>query len=59
VHAYVSITPGESVEPEELVAFCREEMAAYKVPRAVHILDEIPKTTSGKILRRELRGLRI
>ena len=59
VHAYVSLTPGGSVEPEELVAFCREEMAAYKVPRMVHILDEIPKTTSGKILRRELRAREI
>ena len=56
VHAYISVKPGESVEPDELVAFCRERMAAYKVPRLVEVLDEIPKTTSGKILRRELRA---
>jgi len=44
------------VTPEELIAFCRERMAAYKYPRMVEILDELPKTASGKLLRRELRG---
>ena len=38
-----------------LVAHCRERLAAYKYPRTVHVLDELPKTPSGKILRRELR----
>ncbi|MGI9557604.1 MAG: AMP-binding enzyme, partial [Solirubrobacterales bacterium] len=56
VHAFVSLRPGESAEPNELIAFCGERMAAYKRPRVVNILDELPKTTSGKILRRELRG---
>ena len=55
VHAFISLKPGVGVDPDELIAFCREEMAAYKVPRVVEIVDEIPKTTSGKILRRELR----
>jgi long-chain acyl-CoA synthetase len=44
------------VEPEELVSFCRERMAAYKYPRIVEIIDELPKTVTGKILRTELRG---
>jgi acyl-coenzyme A synthetase/AMP-(fatty) acid ligase len=40
---------------EELIAFCRQQMAAYKYPRQVEFLDELPKTVSGKLLRRELR----
>lgn len=55
VWAYVSLKPGLLVDPAELVAHCRERVAAYKYPRVVHILDELPKTPSGKILRRELR----
>jgi long-chain acyl-CoA synthetase len=40
---------------EELIAHGRETMAAYKYPRIVEIIDELPKTTTGKILRRQLR----
>jgi long-chain acyl-CoA synthetase len=40
---------------DELRQFCRKELAAYKVPRYVEFLDELPKSTVGKILRRELR----
>ena len=56
VKAFVSLLEGQQATPEELIAFCRETMANYKVPRQVEILDEIPKTTSGKLLRRELRS---
>ncbi|MFE1171198.1 class I adenylate-forming enzyme family protein [Streptomyces sp. NPDC058773] len=55
VKAYVSLRPGACAEPAELTAYCKERLAAYKYPRAVEILAELPKTTSGKILRRELR----
>jgi long-chain acyl-CoA synthetase len=55
VWAYVSLRPGASATPEELIQFCRAEMAAYKYPRRVEILPELPKTLSGKLLRRELR----
>ena len=55
VKAYVSLKGGRSAEPDELVAFCKERMAAYKYPREVEIVDELPKTASGKILRREMR----
>jgi long-chain acyl-CoA synthetase len=55
VVAFVSLSPGTSATPEELIAFARERMAAYKYPRRVEIRDELPKTVSGKILRRELR----
>ncbi|MCC5034236.1 AMP-binding protein [Streptomyces sp. WAC 00631] len=55
VKAYASLRPGARAEPAELVAYCRERLAAYKYPREVEILPELPKTASGKILRRELR----
>ncbi|MFE0190366.1 AMP-binding protein [Streptomyces sp. NPDC058989] len=55
VKAYVSLRPGQDLDPAELSAYCEERLAAYKYPREVEILAELPKTTSGKILRRELR----
>ncbi|WP_369356176.1 class I adenylate-forming enzyme family protein [Streptomyces sp. cg2] len=55
VKAYVSLRPGVSPAPGELAAYCKERLAAYKYPRVVEILPELPKTASGKILRRELR----
>lgn len=58
VKAYVSLQDGATVEPEELIAFCKEQMAAYKYPREVEIVGELPKTVTGKILRRELRDKR-
>jgi long-chain acyl-CoA synthetase len=56
VKAYVSLKPGASVTEQELVDFAKEQMAAYKYPRSVEFIDELPKTTTGKILRRELRA---
>ncbi|GAA2980917.1 class I adenylate-forming enzyme family protein [Streptomyces fulvorobeus] len=58
VRAYVSLRPGAEVAPDELGAYCKERLAAYKYPREVEILTELPKTASGKILRRELRSPR-
>jgi long-chain acyl-CoA synthetase len=55
VKAFVSLR-GAATE-DELIAFCRERMAAYKYPRSVEFLDELPKTATGKFLRRALRGL--
>ncbi|GAB92591.1 AMP-binding protein [Gordonia rhizosphera] len=55
VKAYVSLRDDATATPEELVAFCKEQMAAYKYPREVEIVGELPKTVTGKILRRELR----
>jgi len=57
VKAYVSLVPGKQVTSEDLILFCRDRMAAYKYPRAVEFLDELPKTASGKLLRRELRDI--
>jgi len=56
VKAFVSLEPGAQVTPEEIIAYAKERMAAYKYPRSVELVEELPKTTTGKILRRELRG---
>lgn len=56
VKAFVSLRPGRSVTPDALILFCKQRLAAYKYPRIVEVLDELPKTVTGKILRRELRA---
>lgn len=55
VKAVLSLKPGASADAAQIEAFCRERMAAYKVPRVVEFVAELPKTVTGKILRRELR----
>jgi len=54
VKAWIVLKPGESVDEAELKAFCKERLAAYKVPTHYEFRSELPKTTVGKILRREL-----
>jgi len=54
IKAFVILRPGASVTPEELVAWGKEQMAAYKYPRLVEIVDALPMTATGKILKREL-----
>ena len=56
VLAYVALKPGASAEPADLVAHCKDRLAAYKYPREVRIVDELPKGATGKILKKELRG---
>ena len=55
VKAFVSFKPGQTATESELIAHCKERMAAYKYPRSIEVVDELPKTVTGKILRRELR----
>jgi long-chain acyl-CoA synthetase len=55
VKAVVSLKAGAEATPTELIAHCRARMAAYKYPRLLEIIPELPKTVTGKILRRELR----
>ncbi|MDH5804820.1 MAG: AMP-binding protein, partial [Gemmatimonadota bacterium] len=55
VKSFVVLKPGESATEEELIAHCRENLAAYKIPRMVEFLDDLPKSAALKILRRELR----
>ena len=54
VKAWVVIKPGESATVEELQDWCRDRLAPFKIPTQVEFRDELPKTTVGKILRREL-----
>ena len=54
IHAAVIPHDGASVEGEELVAFAKDRVAAYKYPRVVHVVDQLPMGGSGKILRRKL-----
>ncbi|MFC8866664.1 class I adenylate-forming enzyme family protein [Streptomyces sp. NPDC057148] len=56
VVAYVSLKSGTSLTQEELIAFSRDRLAAYKCPRRIHFIADLPKTQSGKIRRAELRA---
>jgi DNA-binding GntR family transcriptional regulator len=55
IKAVISLKPGHDASEGEIKAFARERMAAYKYPRVVEIIDDLPKTTSGKIMRRLLQ----
>jgi long-chain acyl-CoA synthetase len=56
VKAIVALKPGHSLTADELCAFCKERLAAYKYPRIIEFRDALPKGPTGKILKRELRG---
>ncbi|MFN3477444.1 MAG: long-chain-fatty-acid--CoA ligase, partial [Candidatus Methylomirabilales bacterium] len=55
VKAYIVVKQGAALSEEEIISFCREKLAAYKVPRLIEFRSELPKTAVGKILRRTLR----
>lgn len=55
VKAFVQLLPGETLTAEELIAFCRESLAAYKVPHQVEFRSELPRSATGKALRRILK----
>lgn len=55
--AYVVRKLEANVTEEEIIAFCRDHLAAYKLPRAVQFVDDLPKTSTGKIMRRALKSL--
>ncbi len=54
VKAFIVLKEGQTATEEEIVQFCRERLAPYKVPKLVEFRDTLPKTTVGKILRRQL-----
>ena len=54
--AFVVVAPGVTLEPDELVAWSREAMANYKVPRAVELVDELPVNAAGKVEKETLRA---
>jgi long-chain acyl-CoA synthetase len=56
VKSFVVLNPGKTATADELVAYCRRELAPYKIPRSIEFLPELPKSSALKILRRELRA---
>jgi len=46
---------GAKADADGIIALCREQLAAYKVPRSVQFVADLPKTSTGKIMRRELK----
>ena len=57
--AYIVLKTNTACTEDEIIAFCRETLAAYKCPRKVQFVDDVPKTSTGKIMRRELHTLDI
>lgn len=55
VKAVIALKPGQTATAEEIIAYSREHLAAYKYPRIVEFIDTLPKGPTGKILKRELR----
>jgi acyl-CoA synthetase (AMP-forming)/AMP-acid ligase II len=53
--AFVVLKPGAELGVEEMISFCRDKIAGYKIPRLLEILEEMPRNPSGKILKKELR----
>jgi fatty-acyl-CoA synthase len=54
-HAVVTLAPGATLDLETLLAFCSERLARYKLPKSLEIVDELPRTASGKVRKAELR----
>jgi long-chain acyl-CoA synthetase len=57
VTAFVTLKPNMTADDRDLIAFCKERLARYKVPKAIRFVADLPKTPQGKILRRELRKI--
>jgi long-chain acyl-CoA synthetase len=55
--AYIVPKTGVTPDSDSIIAYCREHLAAYKVPRAVQFVEDLPKTSTGKVMRRELKTL--
>ena len=54
--AYVVLKPGVTGDAEAIIALCREQLSAYKIPRAVQFVTDLPKTRNLKIMRRVIRA---
>ena len=54
--AFIVARPGATIDPDEIIAWSRERMANYKVPRYVEVVDALPMNASGKVLKVELRA---
>jgi acyl-CoA synthetase (AMP-forming)/AMP-acid ligase II len=56
IKAVVALLPGRSATEDQLISFCKDNIASFKKPKSVDFLDELPKSNYGKILKRELRA---
>ena len=59
VHALVELRPGSTQREESLLAFMRERLAPFKLPRRIELVDRLPREPSGKVLKRQLRDARL
>jgi long-chain acyl-CoA synthetase len=57
VCAYIVAKPGANVSPDQIIAHCQANLAKYKTPRYVHVVDDLPRTGIGKVQKKELRKL--
>ncbi|MEQ8861475.1 MAG: long-chain-fatty-acid--CoA ligase [Pseudomonadales bacterium] len=55
VLAFLQLKPGEWIQPETVIDFCRDRLAGYKIPRRIEVIDQIPRNASGKVLKKDLR----
>ena len=55
VKVFIVLHEGQNASEEEIISFCREKLTAYKVPKHIEFIKEIPKTNVGKVLRTELK----
>lgn len=56
VKACIVAKPGTTLDPDEIIAWTKERLAGFKVPKSVDVIEIMPRNASGKILRRELRA---
>ncbi len=59
IKAFIVVNQGETLTEEEVTEYCRENLAAYKVPKIIEFMENLPKSTVGKVLRRQLRELEL
>jgi long-chain acyl-CoA synthetase len=55
VTAFVALRPGAAAGPEDLITWCRDRLAAFKYPRRVTLVDALPRSATGKVLKAQLR----
>jgi long-chain acyl-CoA synthetase len=56
VHAVVALNQGADVKKDEVIAFCKEHLSSYKIPKSLDFVDSLPKNPQGKILKKEIRA---
>ena len=59
VKSFIVFKPGAALSKEEVIAYCRKNLAPYKVPSQIEVLEELPKSSVMKVLRRELREMEL